>query len=655
MQQTINKGGTCALKTFLTSFKLFFRNTFFVVIYCLFFVYLNHEFYTALTNMPAYRQTAFSYLSTTLEMSIFCAVLFMLLGYELVVKTKTAQMEECLAATKNGRFKLLLNQLLLIVLLIFVITLTAVIYNFVYPNIDMHNTAYICHMLTAIFVYLFAVPLTTALIGVCLALVFKRLKAYLIMVAFLLLSSPLPGLIAFTIADATRYQINITPFFDIFYLYPVNTEYAPIHAFGISLLPYKIEAILFWAFVAAAVILIKLSKNSKPVLKAASVACAVVSVVNLVGFFQPASKVDMSYRTDGTLFADSFFYSDFYEQNAEKIGGVYYLEEKPAEFQVVSYDLEMTVKKQLYMQAKLKVDKPDLPVYRFTLYHNYKIKAITNQDNLPLRFRQKDDYVDVYSEQPLSELHFTYSGYNTRFYSNPQGIFLPGYFSYYPIAGTYNVYSDGGGTYNITVLPNEADFKLKVNSGKPIFTNLDQTENGTYVGRTNGLTVVSGLYKSTVIDGIEIIYPYFDTEEYSEQSMKQAVADFLAVKNDDIVYQKIIAVPNVNQHYDGYVSYSDHITAEQLIGLPGSYIYTKMHSFKSLLYETQMQYLNDRESFNESMQSEANFPPEFQRLNTSYQEKIDLLGEEAVVKAVNEYLFDNSDRRRTDEFLADLK
>lgn len=634
------------MKTFFASIKIFYKSIFLVAAYCLLLSYIFCDFTRIFRGLLSYNQPSFVFLSDTLNMSIFCTVFFMFFSYILFGKIKKSNLTEVLTATKNGYLKLSLIFFTLISILIFIVFLVASIYNFVYPNVDLKDYAYLLHMISSIFVYLFIVPLTGALIGACSTFLFKPLSAYLVMVLFVLLSSPLASIIAFTISETTHYKVNISPIFDIFTIYPLNNDYSPIYGFGISLLPYKLEAILFWLFAATAVILIKLAKKSQHILKLSATVCAIICFANFVAFFQPSSKVDMSYRVDGTLLTDQSFYYGLYN-------GVYPEEEHPAEFQVSNYDLDIKVKKQLYVTAKLKVDKDNLSVYPFTLYHNYKIKKVTDQNGKKLSFKQEVDHVKVYPTGTLTEINFTYSGYNSRFYSNSQGIFLPGYFAYYPIAGHWNMFTSDWQGYNKILLPNEANFNLTINSSKEIFTNISSDNNGRYFGKTNGLTIMSGFFKSRTVNGIEVIYPFFNTSEFDTARLEHDIQNFLKVKQDDII-KKIFVVPNVNQKSDSIVAYSDYLTTEQIVTLPERYVFTKIHDKKHALYSYQELYFNDKEAFKAIIAAEAQFPAGYDRTATLYETKATEIGDALITEKTNAYLFDSNDNRSIIQFLNEL-
>ncbi len=634
------------MKTFSLSAKLFYKSNFLLISYVLFLVGIILNFIRVFQSLSSYNQTAFDFLSETVGMSIFCTAFFMFFSYEFFSKTKSSNIEECLTSVKGGRFKLLLGQIAVVALLILAVTVCSVLCNLVYPHTDIRNGDYVLHMLYSIFVYLFAVPFTGSLMGIGLSFTFKRLPGYLIMVVFLLLSSPLSGMISHLVSSSTLSKVDIAPCFDIFNIYPLNLDFASLYSFGISLLPYKLATIFFWLLAAVALVLWKLSKPVNRIMRITSLGCAVACVANFLVVFAPVSKVDMSTRVNGTLYSDKAYYRALYDGK--------YPKEQAAEFEVLQYDLQLTVKNKLYAEAKLKIDNPNLKTYPFTLYHNFKIKNITDQNGTFLSFKQENDRVEVYSSgQPLTTLHFTYSGYNTRFYSNTQGVFLPGYFAYYPIAGYRNVFSSDYQAYAKTLLAKDTDFTLTVNTKKQVFTNLSQSSNGTYTGKTNGLTVMSGFLDSKTVQGIEVVYHPFNTGEYNETRLQKDIDKFLKVENTDSI-KKILVAPNVNQTYDSTVIFSDYVITEQVMALDTNYFYASMHSFKVKLYFYQKMYLEDREEFNRSVESEKNYPPQLDKICTLLLEKITLLGEDTVISQTNEYLFNGGDTRTIVEFLNQL-
>ncbi len=634
------------MRSFSLSAKLFTKSPPLLVIYGVFVAFLHAWLIRTLCGVSSYRLPAFDFLSETLRMSLLCTAFFLFFAYELFRKAQAVGLAECLAATKRGRGRLFGCQCLLLALLVAAVAVTGLFYNLIYPEVDLRDGAYLAHAACCIFFYLFLVPLTGGLLGACAALFCKRLSGYLWMTAFLLLSSPLAGLLSYTVADATRYQVDPAPLFDIFNLYPPNLDFAPVYAFGISLLPDRWEAVLFWLFVAGIGILLRVLPPSSRAVKLAPCGCAALCLLLLAAFWMPASKIDLSYRVDGTLFSDRTYYDALYEDG--------YPAEQPADFRVTHYDLNLSVKNQLHATANVQLDDPGLPSYVFTLSHDFRLKTVTAQDGTPLRFVREDDHVEVFSDgRQVTQIAFGYVGSNTRFYSNRQGVFLPGYFAYYPIPGRRNVYASDLQSYAKNRLPDEVDFRLTVRAGQEVFTNLSPAADGSFTGKTNGVTVLAGFFRRTTVQGIEVVYPYFNTEEYDPAELSGDIADFCNVKGDDPV-RKVLVVPGVNQGADSVVAFSDHFTAEQARALDDSYIFTKMLDFKQFLYDDVRDYRENRAAFDESVAAEQNFPPQVERHTTMLFEKIQELGEETVLEQADAYIFDNDDNRSIAEFLDDL-
>ena len=53
----------------------------------------------------------------------------------------------------------------------------------------------------------------------------------------------------------------------------------------------------------------------------------------------------------------------------------------------------------------------------------------------------------------------------------------------------------------------DADFDVHIKSFKKIYSNLEEIGKGHFAGKSNGATLVSGLYTSTEKHGVRIVYP----------------------------------------------------------------------------------------------------------------------------------------------------
>lgn len=93
--------------------------------------------------------------------------------------------------------------------------------------------------------------------------------------------------------------------------------------------------------------------------------------------------------------------------------------------------------------AKVYVDRSELKSYRFTLYHGYKVKQVTDQTGAALDFRREYDYVTVTRGGAAVEyLCLEYTGKSPKYYSSYAGVCLPANFAYYPIPGYRELFSD---------------------------------------------------------------------------------------------------------------------------------------------------------------------------------------------------------------------
>jgi hypothetical protein len=180
------------------------------------------------------------------------------------------------------------------------------------------------------------------------------------------------------------------------------------------------------------------------------------------------------------------------------------------------------------------IDNPELlTTYSFTLYHGYKVKSVLDFNGNRLNFSQHGDYLDVTIDRPaiLDSIRILYEGYNPVYFSNNQGVLLPGFFPYYPREGYQAVYRvssnriDGYNTQN----PDwgEKDFDITVKSPLRILTNLN-TKEGVHSGRSECVSIIGGFAAERNISG----YTVNDlTIDPISQSLKE---DHLQIYQDEI-------------------------------------------------------------------------------------------------------------------------
>lgn len=268
---------------------------------------------------------------------------------------------------------------------------------------------------------------------------------------------------------------------------------------GYAVQPHRIALLLLW--IGIAVFLLVLIRNRKyKRFKLQAVAYAVVLAALLWIVCQP-------YTAIGS--ADSRFHYKYIAKATEYDTGIGRRDE-PAEFQALSYDMELDAYLNLKAKVKITVDRDDLTEYRFTLYREYQADMVEDQDGKRLAFEQDGDYLTVFSGgNRISELTISYSGSGEPFYSEISGICLPTGVPFYPMAGFIPIYGENeyanGDYYNEIHLP-QTHFKVKVNTLGKVYSSLPDVGKNTFEGDGEGFFLLSGLVFESEYRGTTFYY-----------------------------------------------------------------------------------------------------------------------------------------------------
>lgn len=533
-----------------------------------------------------------------------------------------------------GKSRLLAGKLLVLISLTLPILVLNIITIAVGAVIAYAGTAFF-QVLLHIFLNLLILPAVGILFGAVLAYGAKRGIAYIIIAVVTLLSTPLAGDWCVTIYKATGFSASVlTRLFP--FMTPSTMLISSDLAYGYSLRPYRIFAYAVWILVLCAVLFFYISKErGKKKRLFSAVVCLVAGMCLLPFVFRSNSDV---------------IYDDM---NSEGVGRetVYYdrnnitLLDACPEFKITSYDMELKLSNVLHAEVKVSVSPSDLDIYGFTLYHGYKVKEVKDESGRALKFKQTGDWIEVESAGETSSLTFSYDGYSNTYYSNGQGAALSGTFAYYPRAG-YVVCADADGYEHLT-LDEPTQFDVKIKNRKKFFTNLDRTGKNTFSGKTAGLTIVGGFYKEDKIGDTNLVYT--------------------SVGRDVNEIKKVFS--NLMQTYDR--SFNTIMVAELREGKSmrdygDTLIFTdlalsavEMDYFLSQVPESRgdfglqayiFEYM--RGTFEEYAEGDKSIG-----MNTRYvrvEAAADKYGDEYCRKAIDKYLYDESDTRTPDEFINDL-
>lgn len=92
-------------------------------------------------------------------------------------------------------------------------------------------------------------------------------------------------------------------------------------------------------------------------------------------------------------------------------------------FKAVSYDMTYEISDVLNGKVEVVPDKTNLNEYKFTMYHGYKIKNITNEKGEKLKYSVTGgDYINIINtKESIKKIVFEYSGFCRFFYATTRG------------------------------------------------------------------------------------------------------------------------------------------------------------------------------------------------------------------------------------------
>ncbi len=122
-------------------------------------------------------------------------------------------------------------------------------------------------------------------------------------------------------------------------------------------------------------------------------------------------------------------------------------EEREADFQIISYDMDLKLGRQMRATVTCVPSDGDLDSYAMTLYRLYQVDSITDENGDALEYQQDENTLLIYGQEDgIRSFTLKYHGGPTGascLYNNWYAIDLPGWFPYYPVPGWHKVYLDG--------------------------------------------------------------------------------------------------------------------------------------------------------------------------------------------------------------------
>ena len=480
----------------------------------------------------------------TIGLAKYSFIFFLLLSYLYTNENCKNGIDEVIAASGMGKLKAVMYKIMVLQLWSIVLTTGFFMINIMFsPRIN--SLTYVWYDVQVWTLYFILPNLLASLFGLCLAgLQNKRVGCLGIILISYIFAGGFP-----TFLQMMSQKVDVIyRIADLFCIFARGTARTPNYYYLIPIEYNNLLRLLLW-IILVGIFLSCLFKTIHGKKWTAALSGIFISLFFI--YVQPFGSAYFDEHLNGhdEWSADQYYYSIFHYEGKEE----------PAEFQVVDYDINMSVGRQLSAEVIMTPDKTDLPEYAFTLYHGYRVKSVRDSYGNNLPYDRDGDYIQIINENDsLDEIHICYSGYSLYFYSTSQGIRLPAYFPYYPIAGYRKIFDNNAYGYVRDTTDDTAHYHLTLKTPEPVFCSLLQNEDGSYEGDAVGLTILGSRFaKCFAQDGLRIVYSELEYPEEEIQAYHRQLVE-LGVRGEPLQIVFLDA-------YGGYEKY--YADADQLITL----------------------------------------------------------------------------------------
>lgn len=430
------------------------------------------------------------YLKNSIKLCLLSFVILCFTSYEFFYLYKRCYIDEALYSHKNGKTRILTSTVTVLLFIPALEFFSAFVFNFViFLSSGMNDYSYLYHIFSVLFLYVFLGGIIPILLGVFFAQKTKRIVSYALMALIIFLVSSTSDFIpGGGLSQVTKINFWEAKYF-LAYILPNDLEWYINHDYGMYAEIYRWNLIIFWISLLS-FLFFKLCQIKKTALKAVLLSLTLlISTFNLVGYFYGGSHIEKGAQLDSISMSDYLFYTENEQKNQDP------------DFEVTSYDMDLSIYRQLDAEVSMTLSDTGLEYYNFTLYHGYNVLKITDIEGNALKYNREGDYVTVIGNGNLQLINIKYSGYSPILYSNYQACSLPGFFAYYPIPGFHKITGDYT-TYNPIEIKSGTEFNIRVDSARQFYSNLDEVKNekNCFVGVTSYPTLFSGFYKSNSSD-----------------------------------------------------------------------------------------------------------------------------------------------------------
>ena len=225
-------------------------------------------------------------------------------------------------------------------------------------------------------------------------------------------------------------------------------------------------------------------------------------------------------------------------------------EEREADFQIISYDMDLKLGRQMRATVTCVPSDGGLDTYAMTLYRLYQVDSVIDENGDTLEYQQDENTLLIYGQEDgIRSFTLKYHGGPTGascLYNNRYAVNLPGWFPYYPVPGWNKIYqNEGEYRYVDNRLKDPARFRIQLHADGKIYSDLQQEGNNLFQGESYGPTLLSGFVgERKLANGTVFIYPYLDAPSIEEtKDSEDYVVDKIRQEGNKI--QLIIELPGI--------------------------------------------------------------------------------------------------------------
>ena len=497
-------------------------------------------------------------------LSIIAFLLFLVISYELLSMFNIDGINEISLLYLRRKQDIIITVLLFICALVYYFTI-ALWVLFALSKYDNADAAVYINAVKYVTLYFLIADMIAILEGTVIATVKTRGKAFVIIAITAIMVTPVLTMI---VDSVSTLKFDLYAFSKWFYILPQNITWGqnPYCQYYVDWYDYFLE--MMWL---GLLLLILILNKSKPGLTKSISTALLILVIAVAGFFGSHNNNGFVNAWDVNRSAAGHCYL-YYETHPNK--------EEAAGYEISEYDMRLRFNDKMYADVAVSIDDDSLSDYRFTLYHQYKIKSITNANGEKLEYDRDSDYIDVRSSGDMRTISFSYCGDAAGFYSAGDNVYLPGYFCYYPRAGYQSVYDYDNRIFTYNEL-NETLFHVIIDSDTTIYCNLPEKKKREFSGKSNGLQLVSGELAQMTYKDVRVIYPYAGMNMlYSSEAVKTGVdrmIDSYDGADYDVSGKTVFLSPRINSSRS-YTFYSDFMELKDFEdGIEGPYNYYKYY------------------------------------------------------------------------------